>query len=43
MEAYRIGVSIALANGISPVLAIIAKDNIRTRCARRHSTRSTER
>lgn len=26
MEAYRIGVSIALANGVSPVIAIIAKD-----------------
>ena len=26
MDAYRIGVSIALANGVSPVLAIIGKD-----------------
>jgi hypothetical protein len=26
MDQYRIGVSIALANGVSPVLAIIAKD-----------------
>ncbi len=26
MDAYRIGVSIALANGVSPVLAVIARD-----------------
>ncbi|MET4788274.1 hypothetical protein ABIF64_000452 [Bradyrhizobium japonicum] len=26
MDAYRIGISIVLANGVSPVLAIIAKD-----------------